>query len=112
METTDKLYYSVSEVSELTELPASTLRFWESQFTELRPHRTPKGQRRYTTKDIETIRMLRFLLYDRGLKLEAAREELKRNREGVDKRAEVVKRLQDIRTRLMKILEATGAGRR
>ncbi len=105
MDSLDKHFYTIREVSELTELPASTLRFWETQFSELRPNRTNKGQRRYTPKDIETIRMLRFLLHERGLKLEAAREELKRNRRGVDKTAEVVHRLEDVRTQLQKILD-------
>lgn len=106
----DKLYYSISEVSELTELPASTLRFWEKEFKELRPHRTPKGQRQYTPKDIETIRMLRFLLKERGLKLDAAKAELRNNRKGVDKTHEVVRRLQGIRSTLLKLLDAS-AGR-
>ena len=105
MDTLDKHFYTISEVSELTELPASTLRFWETQFSELRPNRTKKGQRRYTPKDIETIRMLRFLLHERGLKLEAARDELKRNREGVDMTADVVRRLEDARSQLQKILD-------
>lgn len=102
----EKRFYSISEVAELTELPQSTLRFWESEFSELRPHRTPKGQRQYTAKDIETVLMLRFLLKDRGLKIDAAKAELRNNRRGVDKTHEVINRLRGIRATLMKLLDA------
>ncbi|MDE6310438.1 MAG: MerR family transcriptional regulator [Muribaculaceae bacterium] len=105
MDSLDKHFYTISEVSELTELPPSTLRFWETQFSELKPNRTHKGQRRYTPKDIETIRMLRFLLHERGLKLEAARDELKRNRRGIDKTADIVRRLEEARSQLQKLLD-------
>lgn len=106
MDSLDKLYYSISEVSELTEVPTTTLRFWEREFSELSPRRTPKGQRQYTPRDIDTIRTLRFLLKDKGMKIEAARAELKNNRQGVDKTKEVIQRLQGIRSELMKLLKA------
>mgnify|MGYP001066419332 CR=1 FL=1 len=106
LESLDKLYYSISEVSEMTELPVSTLRFWEKEFSELSPKRTQKGRRLYSTKDIETIRMLRFLLKDRGLKLDAAKAELRNNRKGVDKTHDVVRRLQGVRATLLRLLEA------
>lgn len=102
----NKLYYSIREVSALTELPPSTLRFWEKEFSELRPRRTPKGQRQYSPKDIETIRMLKFLLKDRGLKAEAARAELRNNRRNVDKTHETIQRLKSIRATLLKLMDA------
>lgn len=103
----EKLYFSISEVSEQTGITASTLRFWEKEFRELKPHRTQKGQRKYTAKDIETINLLKYLLKDKGLKIEAARIELRKNRDGVDKRHQTIERLIEIRSTLERILEAT-----
>ncbi|MEI6021740.1 MAG: MerR family transcriptional regulator, partial [Bacteroidota bacterium] len=54
-EETDKLYYSISEVSQMFELNASTLRFWEKEFEVLKPIKNKKGNRLFTKKDIEHI---------------------------------------------------------
>lgn len=102
----EKLYYSISEVVEQTGVPAPTLRFWEREFRELKPHRTPKGQRKYSAKDVETINLLYYLLKEKGLKIEAAKIELRKNREGVDRRHQTIERLRDIRATLCSLLEA------
>lgn len=107
MDSLDKKFYSTSEVSALTGVPESTLRYWETEFSELRPSRSPKGRRRYTPANIETVRMLQYLLKDRGLKIEAARTELRRNRRGVDLRHDCVKRLREVRATLVKLITAT-----
>ena len=102
----DKKFYKIREVSELLDIPVPTLRFWESRFGELRPRRNSGGTRFYTPGDIETIRLIRFLVHERGLKIDAARELLHRNRRGVEKRHEVVRRLQKVRCRLTDLLRA------
>ncbi len=53
MDNLSKKYYKISEVAELLGLPASTLRFWEKQFTVIRPKRNNHGTRFYTPADIE-----------------------------------------------------------
>lgn len=99
-----KKYYTIREVSELLELPLTTLRFWEKQFTMIKPFRDSKGNRFYSSRDIELIKMVKYLVKDRGLKLDAALAELKRNRQGVERRSEVVDRLKNIRDRLNEML--------
>lgn len=99
-----KKYYTIREVSDLLELPLSTLRFWEKQFTMLKPFRDSKGNRFYSERDIEIIKMVRYLVKERGLKIEAALAELRRNRQGVERRAEVVDRLKNVRDRLNEML--------
>ena len=54
----NKTYYSIGEVADFLDIPSSTLRYWETQFTILSPSRTPTGRRRYTASDIEKIRKL------------------------------------------------------
>jgi DNA-binding transcriptional MerR regulator len=101
-----KSYYKIGEVSELTNIPITTLRFWEKQFTIIKPHRNEYGTRSYTPADIEVIRMIYFLVKEKGLKLDAAQAELKRNRTGVTRRYEAIARLRKIRAELTTILAA------
>lgn len=99
-----KKYYTIREVSDMLGLPLSTLRFWEKQFTMIKPFRDSKGNRYYSERDIELIKMVRYMVKERGLKIEAALAELRRNRQGVERRAEVVDRLKNIRDRLNEML--------
>lgn len=69
---TAKAYYKVGEVSEILGVPATTLRYWEKEFDGLSPARVG-NQRRYTKADIEIIRRIKELLYDRRLTTEAAK---------------------------------------
>ena len=103
-----KKYYKIGDVSELLDLPQSTLRFWEREFSELRPHRSVKGIRKYTPADIDVLKVIKFLIKDKGLTIEGAREHLKRNRHAVDKRHQTIRRLQEIRRGLTELLEAMG----
>ncbi len=105
-ELTDKKYYKISEVAEILGLPPSTLRFWESQFTIIHPKRNDRGTRFYTPRDIETIKMVYFLVKEKGLKLEAAQEEIKRNKDGVSKKHEAIERLKGVRNKLQNMLDA------
>lgn len=106
METTDKKYYKIREVAEMTGLPLSTLRFWESKFTIIKPHRNEKGSRFYTPADIEKIKMVYYLVKEKGLKIEAAQEQLKHNRDGVSRHAAAIDRLKAIRAELTSMLDA------
>jgi DNA-binding transcriptional MerR regulator len=72
----DKLYFKISEVSQISGLPSHVLRFWESEFKKVKPRRTESGQRSYTRKDIETILEIKYLLHDKKFTLEGARKHL------------------------------------
>lgn len=102
----EKKYYKIREVAAILELPASTLRYWESQFTIIHPKRNAHGIRLYTADDIEVIRMINYLVKEKGLKLDAAQEQISRNRSNVSRRYRAVARLQSIRTRLEDMLHA------
>lgn len=106
MDNTSKKYYKISEVSEMTGLPMSTLRFWESQFPAISPRRNDRGTRFYTPRDIEVIRMVSYLVKDKGMKLEAAQEEMKRNRDGVARRFEAIEGLRNVRNRLQELIDS------
>ena len=96
-----KLYYSIKEVGEMFGLNESTLRYWEQEFPYLRPKVIePSKIRQYTEKDIEQIRMIYNMVKVRGFKIAAAKKMINANRRGVDKKAEVLSSLIDIRTEL------------
>lgn len=112
MDTLNKKYYKIAEVAELTGLPQSTLRFWEQEFPDMiKPRRNAGGTRFYRPADIEAVHMVRYLLKERGLKLEAARAELARNRKGVTRRYETIARLRSIRERLVALRSALASRR-
>lgn len=69
-------YYRIGDAAALLGLKAYVLRFWESEFPELRPVRTGKGQRRYTEENVARLQQIRYLLHDQGLTIEGARRVL------------------------------------
>lgn len=102
-----KLYYSISEVAAMFDVNETLLRFWEKEFPQqINPKKSGRNIRQYTKEDIEQIRTVYNLVKVRGLKLAAARELLKKNKEGVQQQTEVVERLQDIRQDLLALKEA------
>ena len=106
MDELNKKYYKISEVAEIINVAPSTLRFWESQFTIIKPRRNDKGTRFYTPRDIETIRMIYFLVKEKGLKLDAAQEQIRSNHSGVSKRFEAIERLRAVRNTLQQMLDS------
>lgn len=106
MRRTEKKYYKIGEVAEILHIPCSTLRFWEKKFTIIRPRRTEGYTRYYSLEDIEKIRMVWYLVKEKGLKLEAAEQQIRQNRRNVSKRHEVVERLKAMREELLKLEEA------
>ncbi len=106
MDTLDKKYYKISEVAEILNIPQSTLRFWESRFTVIKPRRNEHGTRFYTNSDIEKISMIHYLVKERGLKLDAAQEQIRSNPKGVERRHATVERLKEMRTQVTNLLNA------
>jgi len=74
----DKLYFKIGEVTAIADLAAYVLRFWESEFPIIAPKRTDAGQRLYRKSDIESILMIKHLLYDKKFTIEGARKYLKK----------------------------------
>jgi DNA-binding transcriptional MerR regulator len=72
---TEKLY-RIGQVAKLLDLPTYVLRFWETEFPELAPLKSPSGQRLYSSKDIETIRRIAKLRYDEKLTLSGAKQKI------------------------------------
>jgi hypothetical protein len=68
----DKLYFRIGEVSRLCRLPAYVLRFWETEFPQLKPVKSSTGQRMYRRKDVEAVLHIKKLLYEEGFTIAGA----------------------------------------
>ena len=73
----EKLYYSISEVSKITQLKQYVLRYWETEFPMLHPKKNRAGNRSYRQSDIDTLLKIKDLLYSQKYTIEGARERLK-----------------------------------
>jgi len=80
-----KLYYSISEVSEITGLKQYVLRYWETEFSQLKPNKNKAGNRIYRSHDIDTILGIKSLLYDRKFTIKGAQQYLKKPAEQSNK---------------------------
>ena len=73
----DKLYFRIGEVATLCHLPAYVLRFWESEFPQLKPVKSSTGQRMYRQRDVESVLRIKQLLYEQGFTISGARQQLR-----------------------------------
>ena len=73
----DKLYFRIGEVATLCHLPAYVLRFWESEFPQLKPVKSSTGQRMYRKRDVESVVRIKKLLYENGFTIAGARAQLR-----------------------------------
>jgi DNA-binding transcriptional MerR regulator len=73
----DKLYFRIGEVAKLCDVPAYVLRFWESEFPQLKPHKGGTGQRLYRRRDVEMALRIKSLLYNEGYTIPGARQVFK-----------------------------------
>ncbi|MCI5757523.1 MAG: MerR family transcriptional regulator [Bacteroidales bacterium] len=103
-----KLYYSISEVAQIFDVTETLLRFWEKEFPQISPKKTGRNVRQYTKEDIEQIRLVYNLVKVRGLKIAAARDVLKKNKEGMVQTVEVVERLRALKAELQSIRRELG----
>src|SRR5438270_12408565 len=73
----DKLYFRIGEVARLCKLPAYVLRFWETEFPQLKPVKSSTGQRMYRRRDVENVVRIKALLYEQGFTISGARQQLR-----------------------------------
>jgi DNA-binding transcriptional MerR regulator len=73
----EKIYFRIGEVSQLADLPTYVLRFWETEFPQLKPTKSSTGQRMYRRRDVEYVIEIRRLLYEDGFTIAGAREKLR-----------------------------------
>jgi Predicted transcriptional regulators len=99
----EKMVYSITEVAEMFGVNTSLLRYWEKEFDFIQPHKSAKSTRQYRKEDIEAIRLVYYLVKEKGLTLAGAKQKLKENKEKVTQTEDVVFRLKGIREELLSL---------
>lgn len=104
-----KRYFSIGEASELCAVKPHVLRYWELEFPQIKPLKRRGNRRYYQRKDLEAIRTIRGLLYDRGFTVNGARQQLlfdatpKNTTEGDDVIQEVITELEELLAELRQV---------
>ncbi len=102
----DKPYYNISETAQMFNVNTSLLRYWEKEFTQIKPYKNKKGDRYFTPKDIEIIQIIYNLTKIQGYTLQGAKDELKRAYGKHASQAQAVATLREIREKLIAIRDS------
>ena len=100
-----KIYYTMGEVSEMFDVRPSLIRFWEQKFDILKPDKNRKGNRLFTPKDVENLKLIYHLVKENGMTLAGAAKRLRENKKGEERDLEVIEKLQNIRSLLLEVRE-------
>lgn len=115
VEIPDKFYFKIGEVSEIAGIASYVLRFWETEFKQIKPKRTDAGQRLYRKQDVVLVLRIKHLLYDRKFTIEGARRHLKKKtnpEQGPPAGEGTVPDIAEIRKELIRIRELIDQHRR
>ncbi len=101
----NKRYFRIGEVSRIIGVEPYVLRYWESEFPQIRPRRADSNQRTYQRKDLEVILEIKRLLYEEKLTIEGARKRLKQGepKSGASEKEGII---EEIKAELAEILKA------
>lgn len=105
-----KIYYTMGEVSEMFDVNPSLIRFWEQKFDILKPDKNKKGNRLFSPRDVENLKLIYHLVKENGMTLAGAAKRLRENREGIERNLEIIEKLQRMRAMLVEVREALKAG--
>lgn len=98
-----KLYYSIGEVAKMFDVNTSLIRFWEKEFDIIKPKKNKKGNRLFTQKDVDNIKVIYHLVKDRGYTLDGAKKKLRENKDDTIQNEQIVERLKEIRGFLVEL---------
>lgn len=104
--TPEKMYYPIGEVSRQLGVPVPTIRYWEKEFDVIRPKKNRKGDRYFTPKDVEILKLVHHMVKERGMTIEGARRALKADYKGADDRHQAIQSLKNLRGFLVNLKDA------
>jgi DNA-binding transcriptional MerR regulator len=100
-----KRYFTMGEVTEMFNVNASQIRFYEKEFEILQPKKNKKGNRLFTPEDVENLKVIFHLVKDKGFTLQGAREYLKNNKSEVKENQKVIDSLERLKQFLLQVKE-------
>tara|TARA_R100000935_G_scaffold55956_1_gene86604 strand:+ start:339 stop:668 length:330 start_codon:yes stop_codon:yes gene_type:complete len=99
----EKLYYSIGEVADAFGVNTSLIRFWEKEFDIIKPKKNAKGNRKFTPEDVKNLELIYHLVKERGFTLDGAKVHLKENKKKTLNQFEIIRKLESIKSELIKI---------
>jgi len=99
----EKRYYGIGEVAKAFGVNTSLIRFWEKEFTILKPKKNAKGNRKFTPEDVKNLKLIYYLVKERGFTLEGAKTHLKEEKQKTLTNFEIISKLENIKDQLVKI---------
>ena len=101
----EKKYYGIGEVAKAFSVNISLVRFWEKEFDVLKPKKNAKGNRKFTSEDINNLKLIYHLVKERGFTLEGAKIYLKEGKSKAFSKFEIIQKLENVKAELIKIKE-------
>ena len=99
----EKLYYSIGEVAEMFNVNSSLIRYWEKEFSIIKPQKNKKGNRFFTKTDLENFHLIYNLVKERGMTLKGAKQRLKENKVEAENNFKIIQSLKQMKTLLVEI---------
>lgn len=96
-----KKYYGISEVAEMFQVNPSLIRFWESEFDILNPGKNKKGERRFVQKDIDNLKLIYYLVKEKGFTLDGAKEHIRQNAVDTKEKLQTIETLEQLKAFLV-----------
>jgi DNA-binding transcriptional MerR regulator len=101
----EKLYYTMGEVTQLFDVNASQIRYYEREFEILQPKKNKKGNRLFSPEDVENLKIIFSLLKDKGFTLQGAKDYLHSNKGEVKENQKVIDSLERLKQFLLEVKE-------
>ena len=98
-----KQYYTIGEVATMFNVNTSLIRFWETEFSDIRPRKNKKGDRYFTPADIKTLELIHFLLRHKKLTIDGAKDYLKANHQDGAAKLELIRSLEKVKVFLLEL---------
>lgn len=102
----EKLYYSIGEISEMLNVPVSTVRFWDNEFEVLKPVKNKKGNRLFTQSDVRNLRIIHHLLKEEGMTLSGVKKKMSEKWEETNYKYEIGESLLKIKSLILELKES------
>lgn len=99
----EKRYYGIGEVAKAFGVNTSLIRFWEKEFDVLKPKKNAKGNRKFTQEDIKNLKLIYYLVKERGFTLDGAKTHLKEEKQKTLSNFEIITKLENIKNQLNNI---------
>jgi len=102
----EKVYYTIGETAKILNVPVSTVRFWENEFTILKPTKNKKGNRLFTQQDLKNLKIIHRLIKEEGMTLSGVKKRMAGKFDETNYKFEITETLQKIKSMLLEIRDS------